>query len=71
MELQDRYDELQDVTDTIKALINRINDKSIIEDLRNIQIDADNEIKEIKPKLYEQYEKEERELENQYWRDAI
>lgn len=34
MELQDKYDELEDIEDTARALIDRITDKDYIEQLR-------------------------------------
>ena len=75
MKLQDRYEELQDVSETIEDLIGRIKDEDIILDLRNIQIYADDEIKEIEPILYEEFEQEDkRELNervNEYWRNAV
>ena len=75
MELEDRYYELQDISETIEDLIGRIKDEIIILDLRNIQIYADDEIKEIKPildeKYQDEYDRELRERENEYWRDVV
>ena len=75
MELEDRYKELQDVSETIEDLIGRISDEDIILDLRNIQFYADDEIKEIEIILDEEQEKENKselnERLNEYWRNAI
>ena len=60
MDLQDRYDELDNIISTLNYLIDDITDKDYIEDLRQIKYRAEDERDEIEPKLQEEYDKEEK-----------
>ena len=71
MDLQDRYNELDEIVMRLDSLIDEITDKDYIEMLQDIMYRAKEELNELEPKLAEQYESEERELEREYWREAI
>lgn len=71
MDLQERYDELDNIDRSLDVLIDDITDKYFIDALNEIRYEAQNEMKEIEPKLQEQYDREEQELENEYWRSVI
>ena len=71
MDLQDRYNELDEIVMRLDSLIDDITDKDYIEMLQDTMYRAKEELDELEPKLTEQYESEERELENQYWREVI
>ena len=71
MDLQERYDELDNIIQTLDTLIEDITDKYYIDQLRETMYEAQNELNEIEPKLQEQYNREERELENEYWRSVV
>lgn len=51
MSLQDRYDELTEIIDTLDSLIDSITDKDYIEQLRETKYQAENERDEIEPDL--------------------
>jgi len=70
-ELQDRYDELEDIEDTLRCLIDKISDKDYIEQLQEIMYQVQNEKEEIAPQLQEMYEAEEREMNYSYERSVI
>ena len=67
MDLQERYDELDNVESTLRRLIHDIEDKDYKEDLYQIMFKAEDEKKEIEPKLQAMYDREEREQERLYW----
>ena len=71
MDLQDRYDELDEIVMRLDSLIDDITDKDFIEELRDTMYRAKEELDELEPKLAEQYESEERELEMEYRRAVI
>lgn len=71
MNLQERFDELENIVDTLNVLIDEITDKNYIEDLRNIKYQAMNEMDEISNQLEEEYEKEQRELDRQFIMERI
>lgn len=71
MNLQERYDEIVNIVDTLNVLIDEITDKNYIEDLRNIKYQAMNEMDEISNQLEEEYEKEQRELDRQFIMERI
>ena len=71
MDLQDKYDDLDEIVSTINTLINNLTGcKEYIEELQDTMYKAQEELDEIEPKLAEQYEREERELENEYIRSV-
>ncbi len=71
MELQDKYDELDNIENTIRNLIDEITDKDYIAQLQETMYQAQNEKEEIEPRLQEMYDKEEQEMNYQYERSVI
>lgn len=71
MDLQDRFDELDDIVRTLDELIERISDKNYIEQLRETLYEAINELEEIQPRLEEQYANEEQEMQAEYVRSVL
>ena len=70
-ELQERYDELDTIENSLRRLIHEISDKYIKDELYEIMFEAQDEKKEIEPRLQAMYDREEKEREREYWRDAI
>ena len=66
MDLQERYDELDNIVSTLDSLINEINDESYIEDLQYIKYQAENERDEIETNLQKEQDKEDKEMNRQY-----
>lgn len=71
MSLQDRYDELTEIIDTLDSLIDSITDKDYIEQLRETKYQAENERDEIEPDLLKEQWQEENQREYEYERSAI
>lgn len=72
MHLQDLYDELDNIVRTLDELIGDIKYcKDYSDELKDTLYRAMNDLEEIEPRLQEQYDREEQELENQYWKEAI
>ncbi len=71
MDYQDRYDELDNIVRSIDILIDEITDKDYIERLNEIKYEAQNEKDEISEKLEEEKEREERQQECDYLKEAI
>ena len=71
MSLQKRYDELNDIVDSLDCLIGRITDKDYIDGLEIIKFDAQREIEEIEPQLIEERDREELEMELAYERMVV
>ena len=71
MDLQDRYDELDNIESKLRNLIDETSDISYIEPLRELMYQAQNEKSEVGERLQKQYEREEAEQERMYWREAI
>ena len=71
MDLQDRYDELDNIVRTLDNLIDDITDKDYILQLEETKYQAQEELDEVSEKLQEQQDREERELENQYERSVL
>ena len=67
MELQERFDELDNIENSIRMLIDEISDRDYIEQLQDIMYQAQNEKEEIEPKLQEKYDRIEKEQEREYW----
>lgn len=70
-DLQDRYDELDDIVRTIDELIDRISDKNYIDQLKETMYQAMNEKEDIEPRLQEQYANEEEEFRIEYMRSVL
>ena len=66
MDLQERYDELDNIVSTLDSLINEINDESYIEDLQYIKYQAENERDEIETNLQKEQNKEYKEMNRQF-----
>ena len=71
MDLQDRYDELDNIESKLRTLIDETSDISYIEPLRELMYQAQNEKSEVGERLQKQYDREEAEQERLYWREAI
>ena len=71
MDLQERYDELDNIITTLDSLIEDITDQNYIDQLRETLYQAQDELDGIEPLLQEQYDREERKLEHEYERSVI
>lgn len=71
MDLQDRYDELDNIISSIDILVDEISDKDYIDRLNEIKFDAQNEIEEIEEKLEKEREEEEKQQEFEYERSVL
>ena len=71
MDLQERYDELDNIVSSIDILVDDISDKEYIDMLNEIKFNAQNEKEEIEEKLQEEYEKEERQMNYEYERRRL
>lgn len=71
MDLQDRYDELDNIITTLDSLIDEITDRDYIEQLREIKWQAESELEEVSKDLREEYDREEQEMEYEYERLKI
>lgn len=71
MDLQDRYNELDEIVCRLDSLINDITDKDYIEELQDTLYKAKNELDELEPKIAEQYANEEQELQAEYIRSVM
>lgn len=67
-ELQERYDELTNIIDTLDMLADSIEYyKDRKEDLDILRIDIQHELDEIEPQLRQAYDEEEKAQEREYW----
>lgn len=71
MNLQDEYDELTDIIDTLDNLIERISDEDYIAQLRETLYQAENRRQEIEPRLQREQWEEERVQEREYWEAVV
>ena len=71
MELQDRYDELDNLISSLNSLINELTDKNYIEQLELIKYEAQNEFEEVSEQLSAEQEREYAEMNYQYERSVI
>lgn len=72
MELQEKYDELEDIADTIDSLVERIEyNTDFIDELRETLYRAINEKQEIEPRLQREQWQEEMAMNYEYERSAI
>ena len=71
MELQDRYDELDNLISSLDSLIEELTDKNYIEQLELIKLEAQNEIQEVSDQLSAEHEREYAEMNYQYERSVI
>lgn len=71
MDLQDKYDELDNLISTLNVLIDDLTDRNYIDQLELIKFEAQNEFDEVSEQLDELREQEEKEQEREYWRAVI
>lgn len=71
MDLQDRYDELDNLISSLNCLMEELTDKNYIEQLELIKFEAQNEIEEISEQLEELREQEEKGQEREYWEVVV
>lgn len=75
MELEDKYDKLTDFIDDLELITDDLQDEEELKDYYygclELINQAEKEKDEIGSRLQKIYELEERELENQYWRNAV
>ena len=71
MELQDRYDELDNLISSLNLLMEDLTDKNYIEQLELIKFEAQNEFEEVSKQLSAEQEKEYVEMNYQYERSVI
>lgn len=71
MDLQERFDELDNIVSTLRVLRDEITDKDYIEQLDLIKYQAMNEMDEINNQLEEEYDREQREMDRQFMMDRI
>ena len=71
MELQDRYDELDNLISSLNSLMEDLTDKNYIEQLELIKFEAQNEFEEVSEQLSAEQEREYAEMNHQYERSVI
>lgn len=71
MDLQERFDELDNIVSTLRVLRDEITDKDYIEQLDLIKYQAMNEMEEINNQLEEEYDREQREMDRQFIMERI
>ena len=71
MDLQDRYDELDNIVRTLDILVDDINDKYYIDLINDIKFEAENELEEVSEKLEAEREREEMQQEYEYERSVV
>lgn len=62
MDLQEEYDELDNIISTLDALICEIKDKYYIDSLNDLKFEAQTRLDEIEPELVKQQYAEEQEM---------
>ena len=70
-DIQDRFDELDNIVRTLDILADDINDKYYIDLINDIKFEAENELEEVSEKLEEEQRREERQQEYEFERSAI
>lgn len=63
MNYQDRYDELENIVNTLSYLADETKDKYYRDMINELKYEAQNELDEVEDKLYQQEKEEQRELE--------
>lgn len=71
MDLQARFDELDDIVSTLGVLIQEISDKDYKEQLEIIRFQAMDEMEEVNNELEEEYNREQEEMERQFIMERI
>lgn len=62
MDLQEEYDELDNIISTLDTLISEIKDKYYIDSLNDLKFEAQTRLDEIEPELVKQQYAEEQEM---------
>jgi len=71
MELQDRYDELDNLISSLNSLMDELTNKNYIEQLELVKFEAQNEFEEVSEQLQKQKEQEENQEEKEYWEAVV
>lgn len=71
MDIQERYDELDNIESTLRILIDEITDRDYIEQLQETMFQAQNEKEELEEQLQEQYDREERKQNYEYEKSKL
>jgi ElaB/YqjD/DUF883 family membrane-anchored ribosome-binding protein len=71
MNLQDRYDELDNLISSLNSLMDELTDKNYIKQLELIKFEAQNEFEEVSEQLSAEQEREYAEINYQYERSVI
>lgn len=71
MDLQERYDELDNIISSLNILLDDIYDNEYIEDLREIKYRAEEELEEIEPLLQAEQDREYNERMNEYYNSVL
>jgi hypothetical protein len=71
MDLQERFDELDNIVSTLRVLRDEITDKDYIEQLDLIKYQAMDEMEEINNQLEEEYDREQKEMDRQFIMERI
>ena len=74
MDLQEKYDQLSNMIDSLGTIIWDLDNREMhdyIMELTDTKIRAEEDLKEVQTLLQEQYDREEREQENEYWRGVL
>lgn len=71
MDLQDRYDELDNLISSLNCLMEELTDKNYIEQLELIKFEAQNEFEEVSEQLSAEQEREYMEMNYQYERSVV
>ena len=67
MDLQERYDELDNIERTLRSLIDDIEDEYYIERLQEIMYEAQNKKEEVEEKLLAENKEEKKAMNKEYW----
>lgn len=67
MDNQEKYDELDNIIQTLDLLIDDITDKNYKDELSEIKYQAEDEIEEIEKLLDKEQKTEQKMLEREYW----
>ena len=70
-DIQDRFDELDNIVRTLDILVDDINDKYYIDLINDIKYEAENELEEVSEKLEEEQRREEMQMDYEYERSVV
>lgn len=71
MDLQDKYDELQNIVTVIDNLTEEISSKYYIDCLNEVKFEVQNELTQIEEQLYIQQNKEDKQINYQYEKEVL